>query len=297
MDFIRKLNHRSLLYVFNVLLYLNYGAWHTVGTKRGDKTQLLLKTKIMKTIFTLLLSTLISLTTFAEHNTRLTITSVGTDKLYAEVDGRRYVLDGTTLSLRGIEPGYHQIIVYRDRKKSNNRWWDFGKGANRRSEIFFDKRVYLKENYHFDVLVNRFGKVFIDEQRTEGKGVAYGYDEDERKPGRDQSTDRRDHRFDNQPERIMKENEFNDALAILRREWFENTRMSKARLMIDQNYFTSRQVKDICLLFTFENNRLELARYAYGKTVDRENYDLVNEVFSNNSNKKELAQYIRDYRE
>jgi hypothetical protein len=73
--------------------------------------------------------------------------------------------------------------------------------------------------------------------------------------------------------------------------------MSKARLMIDQNYFTSRQVKDICLLFTFENNRLELARYAYGKTVDRENYDLVNEVFSNNSNKKELAQYIRDYRE
>jgi hypothetical protein len=63
---------------------------------------------------------------------------------------------------------------------------------------------------------------------------------------------------------------FAQAKESLRREWFENTRLATAKQIIDQNYFTSQQVKEMVLLFTFENNRLDIAKYAYGKTVEGE---------------------------
>jgi hypothetical protein len=65
---------------------------------------------------------------------------------------------------------------------------------------------------------------------------------------------------------------------------------------MDRNYFTSQQVKELLQLFTFENNKLDLAKYAYRKTMDRRNYYIVNDVFAFSNSKDELARYIRDYR-
>jgi len=48
------------------------------------------------------------------------------------------------------------------------------------------------------------------------------------------------------------------------------------------------------LLFSFENNRLDIAKYAYGKAVDKRNYDVVNDAFTFNS-KEKLDQYIREF--
>jgi hypothetical protein len=72
--------------------------------------------------------------------------------------------------------------------------------------------------------------------------------------------------------------------------------MATAKQIIDRNYFTSQQIKDLLLLFTFENNRLDLAKYAYGKTVDKGNYFIVNDAFTFNNNKEKLSAYIRDYK-
>ena len=49
------------------------------------------------------------------------------------------------------------------------------------------------------------------------------------------------------------------------------------------------------LLFTFENNRLDIAKYAYGKTVDKGNYFMLNDAFTFNNNKEALKEYIRQY--
>ena len=47
------------------------------------------------------------------------------------------------------------------------------------------------------------------------------------------------------------------------------------------------------LLFTFENNRLEVAKYAYRKTVDKHNYFQLNEALTFSSSKDDLARFIR----
>ncbi|HEU5167323.1 MAG TPA: DUF4476 domain-containing protein [Chitinophagaceae bacterium] len=280
----------------------------------------------MKTIFTLLLSTIFSLASMAYDGTRLTVTSVSNNKMFVEVDGRRYNLDGNTISISSIRPGTHNIRVLRELKRRAG--WNLGNG-NRREETLYNIKVTFRNGYHFDILVNRFGKVLIDERRmdpnddwydeddtydgndnrdrewdnTNNNGgnrndKDYGNNDRDTRDNRDYSDDRNndDPRYDNNYSRAMSIPDFAQAKESLRREWFENTRLASAKQIIDQNYFTSQQVKELMLLFTFENNRLDIAKYAYGKTVDKGNYVVVNDAFTFNS-KEKLNEYIREYEE
>jgi hypothetical protein len=185
-------------------------------------------------------------------------------------------------------------------------------------ETLYNTRVYLKEGYHFDILVNRFGKVLADERRIDVNDDWYTdedddyYDDrnDDRINDRNNDRDRdwednrndrnNDDRYDrnnrNSQYDEMSDANFNQAKETLRKEWFENTRVSTAKQIIDRNYFTSRQVKDLMLLFTFENNRLDIAKYAYSKTVDKGNYFIVNDAFTYSNNKEELNRFIREQR-
>jgi len=273
----------------------------------------------MKTIFTLLLSTIFSIAAMAYDGTRLTVTSISNNKMFVEVDGRRYNLDGNTFSLSNIRPGTHNIRVLRELKRKTA--WNFG---NKREETIYNIKATFRDGYHFDILVNRFGKVMIDERRIDPNDDWYNdgdydrnddsnrdntydnrYDRDDRDYGnngrderdnRDYDDDRNndDPRYDNNS-RAMTNTDFAQAKETLRREWFENTRIETAKQIIDRNYFTSQQIKEMVLLFTFENNRLDIAKYSYGKTVDKGNYFMLNEAFTFNNNKEALKEYIRQY--
>jgi hypothetical protein len=278
----------------------------------------------MKTIFTLLLSTIFSLASMAYDGTRLTVTSVSNNKMFVEVDGRRYDLNGNTLTISSIRPGTHNVRVLRELKRKTG--WNFG---NKREETIYNIRATFRDGYHFDILVNRFGKVMIDERRIDPNDDWYNDDDyydrnDDRNRDRDNTYDNGDDRddsdygnddrdnrdnpgyendrknddprYDNNYSQAMTNNDFAQAKESLRREWFENTRLETAKQVIDRNYFTSQQVKEIVLLFTFENNRLDIAKYAFGKTVDKGNYFIVNDAFTFNNNKEALKEYIRQYK-
>ena len=73
---------------------------------------------------------------------------------------------------------------------------------------------------------------------------------------------------------------------------FESTRMTVAKQLVNNNYFNSRQVGRLMQQMTFESSKLELAKYAYSKTLDKNNYFLVNDQFSFESSITELTDYI-----
>ena len=278
----------------------------------------------MKIIFTLLLSTIFSLASMAYDGTRLTVTSVSNNKMYVEIDGRRYNLNGNTVSISNIRPGTHTVRVLRELKRKAG--WNLDNG-NRREATIYNIKIAFRNGYHFDIVVNRFGKVLIDERRMDPSDDWYDEDDSydrnndrewDDTPGNDRNRDNRvydnsdpddrdngdyeddrnndDPRYDDNYDRAMTSNRFGQAKETLRREWFENTRLETAKQIIDQNYFTSQQVKELVLLFTFENNRLDIAKYAYGKTVDKGNYFIMNDAFTFNGNKEKLSEYIREYK-
>lgn len=59
------------------------------------------------------------------------------------------------------------------------------------------------------------------------------------------------------------------------------------------NNFSSLQVKQLIELVSAESNRLQLAKTAYGRTVDPENYTVVYDVLSSQASKNELSEYIK----
>lgn len=77
---------------------------------------------------------------------------------------------------------------------------------------------------------------------------------------------------------------------------FDDTRLTIAKQVIASNCLLSDQVKEIMMIFTFEETRLDLAKYAYGYTFDTGNYYRLNDAFTFESSIEELSRYIDEYR-
>ncbi len=66
--------------------------------------------------------------------------------------------------------------------------------------------------------------------------------------------------------------------------------------MIDQNYFTAEQVKQLAQMYSFDNYKLDIAKYAYKNTLNKQDYFILYEVFQFSNSKEDLANYIRQFK-
>lgn len=237
----------------------------------------------MKKIFTLFIASFISMSLLAFDGTRLSISSFSNKaELKIEVDGRLFTMKNNAVTLGYMGEGYHQVKIFREGKRG-------GFGFGRREEVVYKGTVLLKRGFHTDITVNRFGKVLIDERRIDRNDEWY-QDEDEYY---DDERGNTPGGWNNGYGNVMRTGEFESVRESLRKEWFEANRLKSAKFIIDKYNFTTSQVKELMLLFTFENNKLEIAKYAYSKTVDKERYYQVNEVLTFNSSKEELMRFVR----
>lgn len=73
---------------------------------------------------------------------------------------------------------------------------------------------------------------------------------------------------------------------------FESTKLNIFRQALAYNNFTSQQVLELMDVFWFESSKLEVAKLAYDRTVDRNNYYIVNNGFSFSSSVNQLSDYV-----
>ena len=92
--------------------------------------------------------------------------------------------------------------------------------------------------------------------------------------------------------KVINESDFNILKETVEKRSYEETRKELIVSAIDNNYFTSAQVKALLNLFSFENSKLEVAKYAYNKTCDKKNYFVVYDVFTFENSIPELKKYI-----
>ncbi len=236
----------------------------------------------MKRIYTLLVSSFFSLSLLANDGGRLSISTAGnTSDLKIEIDGQGFILENNRVILSNLAEGYHDVKIYRDVIKNI---FGFDKG-----DIMYSNAVYLKRGFEFAITINRFRTVMVDERHIDRSEGSY-YENNNSNSGRGYTASEK------WGSEVMSDREFDQVKYAISKEWFENNRMISARTIMDNNYFTTCQVKEFMQLFSYENNKLEVAKYAYRKTVDKENYDQINDAFSCNSSKEELARFIRECR-
>lgn len=240
----------------------------------------------MKKIFTLLIVSFFSMSVMAFDGTRLSISSLSTSKeLKIEIDGRQFSMKNNSITVGYMGEGFHQVKIFREGKKN-------GYGFGRREEVVYNGQVILRRGFHTDITVNRFGKVLIDERRIDRNDDWY-QEEDDDYDYNDNGYDNGNGGWNGGYGNVMKARDFETLKESLRKEWFEANRLKSVKFIIDKNNFTTQQVKELMMLFTFENNKLEIAKYAYPKTVDKQNYYQVNEVLTFNSSKEELMRFVR----
>lgn len=257
----------------------------------------------MKQIYSFFLMLFISIAAFAADRPRtskLTITSHDNADLRVEIDGRRFREGDNSIRINNITPGYHSIKVYRPQSSGFF-------GGRTRERLVYAGNIYMRPEYHVDIWIDRSGRADVREydlnrrndRRNDDRNRRYGND---RRNDNDRWDDYDDWDRNDRNDgwgngnyhsgRAVSYETFQSMKQSLRRENFENTRMTIAKQLIDRNQFETAQVKEMLQLFSFESNRLELAKYAYRNTVDKRNYFSVGDVFSFSSSREELSRYI-----
>ena len=260
----------------------------------------------MKTIFTLVLLVITGAAFAGPNDGKLSITNLSNDRIIVEVDGRKYnsrVNNNENIVLiSALSTGYHTLKVYTATRRAVNR------NEMVKQTLIFQKSVNVKAKYHVDIVINRFGKVWLDElsmndnKYEDSDGYSW-YDRsnndrnDDRYRDRDRNNDRDDrYNDDRYASKPMNEQSFAALKETLTKERFDNSRLVIAKQVIDQNYFTTDQVKQLAQMYSFDNYKLDLVKYAYKNTVNKPDYFTLYEIFSFSSSKEDLANYIRQYK-
>jgi len=94
---------------------------------------------------------------------------------------------------------------------------------------------------------------------------------------------------------IMSQPSFDHLHRVIENTTFDDSKLVIAKQAIRDNNFSTEQIGVLMSSFNFDSYRLKLAKLAYDKTVDKENYFMINELLSFISSIRELDHYISKY--
>jgi hypothetical protein len=89
---------------------------------------------------------------------------------------------------------------------------------------------------------------------------------------------------------------FDEAKRTVANNGFDETRLSTAKQIIASNCLNTNQIVSLLKIFSFEESKLDFAKYAYDYCTDRNNYFKVSNAFSFESSKTELNNYTQSMR-
>lgn len=91
----------------------------------------------------------------------------------------------------------------------------------------------------------------------------------------------------------MKATDFNSALATVKKQGFDDTRLKIAQQILSANCMNTDQIIQIANTFGFDANKLDFAKFAYEFCTDPGNYFKVSNVFGFSSSAEELSDYVQ----
>jgi hypothetical protein len=92
---------------------------------------------------------------------------------------------------------------------------------------------------------------------------------------------------------VMSDMNFSRLVDVIKNEYFDNGRLGIAEQALASNNMNVNQVSIIMDQLTFDKSKLKFAKAAYNKTVDKENYFLINGKFDFSRSVSDLNNFIR----
>jgi hypothetical protein len=235
-----------------------------------------------KVIFTLALSlSILSASAFrglSELNLKLYDNSV----FSVVFDNVTYNYYTSSYNFESITPGNHFISVIRQQPY----------GYYNIPVTLFSGYIYVPANQKMFSMINMYGGYVVVSQSpllgaddTPYSSDSYYYDESESVDWNGSNN-----YYDYIPS--MSQVSFMSLISMVNNATFESSKITIASQAINTNYMTSSQVLLLLKCFTFESSKLEIAKLAYSKVIDKGNFFKVNDAFTFDSSIDELNEYI-----
>lgn len=270
-----------------------------------------------KILHTTVLLVSIFLSFNANAKSRLSISTSMPTAMKVIIDGHKFYSQDNCITINNLQPGYHTISVYYIKNgRDFNSFYSNGNNGYWKKAI--SRQVVVRNNYQYDIIINRFGKAFFDQDyytynSWDNDDDDYynnnnnyydfdnnnGYDEDYndwdyfRKNGNKNNQNINPIRNSNYLP-AMNNNLFNQVKQTMQQQSFESSKLEFAKQSLDKNSITTSQVKELMSILTMEMDKLEFAKYAYDKASDKANYFTVANSLTMRLNRDDLLKYIRE---
>ena len=184
-----------------------------------------------------------------------------------KVDGRSYyskdVPNNTgkqrIIAINDLTTGTHRLDVYSTTDNNSNN------GTSMYSNTF-----QLREGYDLVIAIKRNEEVAFIERRSTNTSAQGN---------------------------PVSEIEFDKLQKSISAKWSQSARFTTAKAAINTpaNYFTTEQVGQLISLLSAEAKKLELAKLAYPKVTDANNFSEINSLFNSKASRDELDEYISNH--
>jgi len=236
----------------------------------------------MKTISTLLSSLFFTTSIFATGHKpaeSLIIKSANKTDIVVVVDNTRYDLGTNSIMISDLDACDHGVTVYQEKENTAVTC------SEKSYDVVFNSSIALKPRTRTEIAIDECGVITINETKLTSPKFgdtwkSSGYENNGFASSAAYSS-------------AISNSEFSRVLWAISKESSETNRMKSAGQIIHANYLTVDQVKQLMQLFGSDENKLDIAKLAYNKTVDSDNYYTLTNVFKFENSRDELARSIR----
>ena len=198
------------------------------------------------------------------------------------IDGVVYPNVHKKLFVPSIEPGLHHIETM---KYINYAKYGCEYGGHVKKIMVCDRYVKIRPNTHVDAYLNANNDLIIGNtcallKMPEPVVINNAY------------ADNCAYDNFNANEMHMSYGEFQNLKNVIESKIYASDKKSIAMMAINSNYLMADQTAQLVSLMPYESDKVDLAKAAYQKTINKEDYYLVNKEFGYSTSIDELEYYI-----
>jgi hypothetical protein len=223
----------------------------------------------------LILFVFLSLAAMGQNRSNLTISTTGNSNLKIRLGNNRYSFQDRTATFQGLQPGNYDLAIFQWQKKPDGRF-DYVQ--------VYNSSITLTANRHTEISILRFGKMAWDEGPIVADGWSDSYTNPDPTNPSNNSNGYNQQAIDNV--------QFASIKKSISSEFGEENMLRVAKVALKNNWFTSKQIKEIANVFFSDDTKLSFGKYAYDFVVDKGNYIVVGDVFYSPQKRIALLDYI-----
>ncbi len=219
----------------------------------------------MKKLFYLpLIVALFTSTALNANKSELTLRMYDNNPFDVSINGRSFHHAPQQITFSNIIPGRNHIRIFKYRRSSSG-------FVHPNPRVVFDGYVNIRPGLSIYAVINHRGRFVVEKQHAL-------------------------HRVPHRPHvhhlPYMSNRDFQLLVRSIKSKSFDSSKLSVAKQAVSAHSVKSIQVRQLLDLFSFESNKLELAKFAYHYTYDKHRYFLVNDAFTFSSSVRALNTYI-----